>query len=214
MSDPICNLLEEESTTIQHLHPGHSQQRNHSALELEFKWTEGNKLLWSAPANCTKSPVHPSPALISTWLSSTWARGSNFSEILHIYHPLDSSNSLHSPHTTLAHRHCTKCRNQQQLFCSRKDNFFYASYYMTQAYSIRGQLVSERVQNSFDSHPENALYLCGPLCLSYEQSQGVQGALTCLSARETQASCNTYNGSHNNSKEVQVLHCDKRRWTC
>jgi len=27
--------------------------------------------------------------------------------------------------------------------------------------------ISKRVQNSFDSHPENALYLSGPLCLSY-----------------------------------------------
>lgn len=62
--DPICDLLEEESTKIQDLHPRHSQQRYHSALKLEFKETEEHKLLVSTH-QCTKSPLHPSPAFIS-----------------------------------------------------------------------------------------------------------------------------------------------------
>lgn len=55
---PACDLLEEESSTTQHLHPGHSQQRNHcSRTQIQRNWR--NKLLWAAAANWTKNLCPP-----------------------------------------------------------------------------------------------------------------------------------------------------------
>lgn len=76
--------------------------------------------------------------------------------------------------------------------------------------------ISEKIQNSFDSHPENALHFSGPLCLSYYRSQWIQGAPRYVSAIFKHAAQTSkpqdIEEQHNNSKEVQALDCDKKKW--